>query len=114
VRKEAFPENFTKCLEYARDFGAKLVVFDTQEECARERLRFYRFRAAVRADAAHPLHEAESRCTVQWIAVPPTKYRRALRICVAQTQNDPWSSEADEKVKHDIEVEEWLRNNRQK
>lgn len=115
AHKEVFPEHFVRALDYAAEHGEKLVVFATQEECTRERLKFYRFRAAIRENVEHPLHEVEKRCTVQWIAIPPTKYKRGLKILVSAAIGETaWDAPVDEETAKNLAVEEWLRSNRQK
>lgn len=118
VSREWFPPEFRAVLERAMREGQVSVVFESAEDCTRERLRYYRFLAQTRARAGDALQEAAGGVTLQLRAVGMEQVKRQLVLKAAQAGSGAaWSSAQstadDAKVREDIEIEAALRRARE-
>lgn len=117
ARKENFPPAFSDALRSARDRGELVLTFDTEEVCTRERLRFYRFLASIRADRGHELCAVAEGCVVQWRAMYGSKSRRVLRIVAnGKASDEVWSRAAsgvsDDDAARDLAISDVLARER--
>src|ERR1700739_3574141 len=96
-REEVFPQWMFDALCNASAQGTEIAVFESESECAGERLKFYRFLAAMRAsgdvNAAH--------CAVQWLRAPGTNSKRILRFNVARATANPLASGNKEEIEQE-------------
>jgi hypothetical protein len=107
---EDFPQAFLRALETVHARGELVVAFATEEECYAERLRFYKFLAAVRADRGHALYDTACACVLQWRAISGSKVKRVLKIVRADTRAAAWGEaiapDANADVVKQLEIDE--------
>lgn len=104
--KEAFPEWFAEALILARTKGFAIAEFETESECTRERLKFYRFLREARAEGI----DGADRCVVQWLIAPNSQSRKVLRFEISQSTVNPLhrADENAETINDRLEIERML------
>jgi hypothetical protein len=114
-RTESFPEACADIVRAAARDGSITLTFASAEECTRERLRLYRFFAALRANQAHELHAAVANLSLQKRAMYGERTQRILHVVYSdalraamQTTNEA-SAELEKSKARDEAVAELLK-----
>lgn len=95
-RVEDFPREYLQVMQIVREKGSHTVVFDSEAECYGERLKFYKFIAALKREGSHEFSMLAHGVVVQWKKdTAPEKYvqKRVLVISANAGASKKWVAE---------------------